>query len=109
MYKVFVGTNEIVRNTGVSVYARCYVGGNNIKINTLLYISGNTKLTKMVYSRQTTSEERALMPFFAIISSRNREETDRSPATIMKLLRGVRCRSFHRFEDENTSLRRGRR
>jgi len=27
-------------------YARCYVGGNNIKINTLLYISGNKKLTK---------------------------------------------------------------
>ena len=50
-------------------YAIRYVGGNNIKINTLLYISvkkqsftENTKLTKMVYSRETTSEERALIP-----------------------------------------------
>ena len=53
-------------------YAVRYVGGNNIKINTLMYISvkkqsftENTKLTKMVYSRETTSEERALIPILS--------------------------------------------
>ena len=45
-------------------YAIRYVSGNNIKINTLLYISvkkqsftENTKLAEMVYWRETTSEE----------------------------------------------------
>jgi len=53
-------------------FAIRYVGGNNIKINTLLYVSvkkqsftENTKLTKMVYSRETTSEERALIPILS--------------------------------------------
>ena len=53
-------------------YAIRHVGGNNIKINTLLYISvkkqsftENTKLAKMVYSRQSASEERALIPILS--------------------------------------------
>ena len=53
-------------------YAIRYVSGNNIKINTLLYISvkkqsftDNTRLTKMVYSRQFASEERALIPILS--------------------------------------------
>ena len=50
-------------------YAIRYVGGNNIKINTLLYISesftDDRRLTKMVYSRQSASEERALIPILS--------------------------------------------
>ena len=53
-------------------HAICYVGGNNIKINTLSYISvkkqcftDNTRLTKIVSSRQSAAEERALIPILS--------------------------------------------
>lgn len=67
----------------------------------------------MVYTRQTTSEERALIRFLSTERKLSLREiarkTDRSPATVMRVLRDVKRLSFHRSQDENTPLRRGRR
>jgi len=63
----------------------------------------------MVYTRQTTSEERALIRFLSTERKLSLREiarkTDRSPATVMRVLRDVKRLSFHRSQDENTPLR----
>ena len=95
-------------------YAIRYVGGNNIKIK----LCCTYRLRNRVLREHETNQNglfegnhnrrKSFNTYFVflteIISSRNREE-NRS----MKVLRDVQRRSFHCSEDENTSLRRGRR
>lgn len=70
----------------------------------------NTKLSKVVYTRQTTAEE--IITFLTRVLSSERKlslpdvvrKTGRCPPSVMRVLRDV----FNCSEDEHTSLRQGR-